>query len=200
MKTGRILIACERSGRVRDAFLRRGMDAISCDLEETDVAGPHIVGDALTVARSGDWLAVIGFPPCTHLCSSGARWWSGRQREQAEAIEFVLALSETASCTAIENPIGRLSTVWRKPDQILQPWQFGHGETKATCLWLRNLPVLEPTEIVDGREPAIWHMGPGPDRSRRRSLTYAGVAEAMAEQWTPWLRGEREKTQYALFT
>jgi hypothetical protein len=127
---------------------------------------------------------MIAHPPCTHLASSGARWWKDKQEEQEDAIEFVLTLA-TADIPriAIENPIGKLSTAWRKPDQIVQPWMFGHGETKATCLWLKNLPPLQPTKIVEGREPKVHWLSPSKDRWKLRSITYQGIADAMAEQW-----------------
>jgi hypothetical protein len=127
---------------------------------------------------------MIAHPPCTHLASSGARWWKDKLEEQQEAIEFVRDLANAPiPRIAIENPIGKLSSVWRKPDQIIQPWMFGHGETKATCLWLKNLPSLQPTKIVEGREPKIHYMSPSKDRWKLRSITYQGIADAMAEQW-----------------
>lgn len=179
----RVLVACEFSGVVRDAFRGRGHDAWSCDLLETEVAGPHIVGDVMGVLGDG-WDMVVAHPPCTYLCSSGARWWGGRVMEQGEAVEFFMGL---AGCgilkKCIENPVGLMSRVWRKPDQIVQPWMFGHGEVKATCLWLEGLPKLEATEVVGGREARVHRMSPGRDRWRERSRTYAGIARAMAEQW-----------------
>jgi hypothetical protein len=127
---------------------------------------------------------MIAFPPCTHLCVSGARWFKEKQREQADAIDFFMTLARAPiPRIAIENPIGIMSTRWRKPDQIIQPWQFGHGETKATCLWLKGLPKLVPTNIVDGRENRVHRMPPGPDRWKERSRTYQGIADAMADQW-----------------
>lgn len=127
---------------------------------------------------------MIAHPPCTHLASSGARWWKDKQQEQREAISFVHDLHDAAiPRIAIENPIGILSTVWDKPDQIIQPWQFGHGETEATCLWLKGLPLLQPTNIVAGREPKVHWMSPSKDRWKERSRTYQGIADAMAEQW-----------------
>jgi len=127
---------------------------------------------------------MIAHPPCTHLASSGARWFKNKISEQSDAVEFVKALmAAPIDMIAVENPIGVLSTKIRKPDQIIQPWQFGHGETKATCLWLKNLPKLSPTNIVAGREHRIWKMPPGPDRWKERSRTYLGIAEAMATQW-----------------
>lgn len=163
--------------------MRRGHDAVSCDLLPTESPGPHIQGDVRDHLKDG-WDRLLAFPPCTYLASSGARWFKYRKEEQEAAVaffmEFVNAPVEEIS---IENPIGIMSTRYRKPDQIIQPWQFGHGETKATCLWLKNLPRLEPTNIVDGREPRVHHMPPSPDRGRLRSITYQGIAEAMADQW-----------------
>lgn len=179
----RVLVACERSGRVRDAFLERGIDAVSCDKQSSALPGPHIVGDVREVLDDR-WDLVVAFPPCTYLAVSGARWWAERQQEQEEAIRFVRGIWDCpAPRVAIENPVGRLSTVWRKPNQIIQPWMFGHGETKATCLWLRGLPLLEPTNVVEGRQPRVHRMPPGRDRSKLRSLTYQGIADAMADQW-----------------
>lgn len=178
----KILAACEFSGRVRDAFAALGHQAWSCDLLPSDSPGNHIVGDLLD--NLFGWDLIVAFPPCTHLCVSGARWWSKKQDEQRQAIEFVQRIA-AAPCEriAIENPVGILSRVWRKPDQIIQPWQFGHGETKATCLWLKGLPKLEPTNIVNGRESRVHRMPPGPLRWKMRSETYRGVAAAMAAQW-----------------
>ena len=180
----RVLVACEFSGIVRNAFARRGHDAMSCDLLPTEIPGKHYQGDVMDIIGD-NWDLAICHPPCTYLAVSGARWWAGRQAEQRAAIEFVLALwAAPIPRVAIENPIGKLSTAWRKPDQIIQPWQFGHGETKATCLWLRGLPVLVHTDIVDGREARIHHMAPSPTRWAERSRTYPGIAEAMAAQWS----------------
>lgn len=179
----RVLIACEFSGIVREAFKRRGWDAWSCDLLQTEIPGQHIQGDVLLHLNDG-WDMMIAHPPCTHLAVSGARWFKDKVREQADALAFVRALAEApVPLIAIENPISILSSRWRKPDQIIQPWQFGHGETKATCLWLKGLPVLVPTNIVSGREQRIHLMPPGPDRWRERSRTFPGIAEAMADQW-----------------
>jgi site-specific DNA-cytosine methylase len=178
-----VLVACEFSGIVRDAFARRGHDAWSCDLLPTERPGNHIQGDVLKI-KDGDWQLLIAFPPCTHLAVSGARWFKEKQVEQREAILFFMMLADlNIPRIAIENPIGIMSTIWRKPDQIIQPWQFGHGETKATCLWLKNLLLLEPTNIVEGRIARVHRMPPGPDRWKNRSRTYEGIAEAMAEQW-----------------
>ena len=179
----RVLVACEFSGAVREAFRARGHDAWSCDLLETEIPGQHIVGDVLGVIGDG-WDLMIAHPPCTHLAVSGARWWKDKQQEQADALEFVRALmAAPIDRIALENPISKISSAIRKPDQIVQPWQFGHGETKATCLWLKGLPKLQPTDVVEGREPKVHHMAPGPNRWRERSRTYAGIAKAMAQQW-----------------
>ncbi len=179
----RALVACEFSGRVRDALLKAGMDAVSCDLLPSDTPGPHLQGNVLDHLRSG-WDLLVAFPPCTHLAVSGARWWKDKQQEQADAARFFMTLWwAPIPRIAIENPVGVMSTLWRKPDQIIQPWQFGHGETKATCLWLKNLPKLEPTNVVEGRETRVHREPPGPDRWKRRSVTYQGIADAMADQW-----------------
>lgn len=180
----RVLVACEESGEVRRAFRALGHDAWSCDLlPARDGSEFHIQGD-VTPLLSGGWNLMIAFPPCTHLCVSGARWFKEKQREQAEALDFVRTLLDAPiPRIALENPIGVISSRIRKPDQIIQPWQFGHGETKATCLWLKNLPKLVPTNIVEGREARVHRMAPGPNRARDRSATYPGVAAAMAAQW-----------------
>lgn len=177
----RVLIACEFSGRVRDAFIARGHDAVSCDLMPTEAPGPHIQDDVLNHLEG--WDQIIAFPPCTHLAACGAQWHYQTERTD-DAIRFVYKLWN-APCTrlAIENPVGTLSKWWTKPSQYIQPWQYGHGETKKTCLWLRGLPLLKPTKIVEGREQRIWRMSESPTRSHDRSLTYPGIAEAMAEQW-----------------
>lgn len=179
----RVLVACEYSGTVRDAFIRFGHDAVSCDLLPTDVEGPHYQGSVLDIIADG-WDLMIAHPPCTHLAVSGARWFKNKQQEQKDAIEFVqLLLDAPIPRIALENPVSIISSRIRKPDQTIQPWQFGHGETKATCLWLKNLPPLVPTNIVDGREQRIHRMAPGPNRWKERSKTYAGIADAMAQQW-----------------
>ena len=179
----RVLVACEFSGAVREAFAAQGHDAWSCDLLETEIPGQHIVGDVLGVIGDG-WDLMIAHPPCTHLAVSGARWWKDKGQEQADALEFVRALmAAPIDRIALENPISKISSAIRKPDQIVQPWEFGHGETKATCLWLKGLPKLQPTDVVEGREPKVHHMAPGPNRWRERSRTYAGIAKAMAQQW-----------------
>ena len=179
----RILIACEFSGIVREAFRRRGHEAISCDLLPSEQPGPHIQGDVLVVLGDG-WDIMIAHPPCIHLAVSGARWFPGKRVEQETALEFVRALlNAPILMIALENPISIISTRIRKPDQIIQPWQFEHGETKATCLWLKNLPKLNPTRIVEGRLGRIHHEPPSPERWKNRSRTLTGIAEAMAEQW-----------------
>lgn len=209
----RVLVACEFSGIVRDAFLAKGHDAWSCDLLPSERTGPHIkddvlqwinepiqdgqkcidcgrysMGDECRVCGGGtirpEWDLMIAHPPCAHLAVSGARWFETKQVEQRKAIWFFMALANAnIPKIAIENPISIMSTHWRKPDQIIQPWQFGHGETKATCLWLKGLPKLKPTNIVDGREGRVWKMAPSPNRAKERSRTYTGIAEAMADQW-----------------
>jgi hypothetical protein len=182
----RVLVACEFSGRVRDAFRAKGHDAWSCDILETE-GDPayHLQMDVLGAIESIlGWDLMIAFPPCTYLAVAGARWWPDRQQEQYEALCFVDDLMNAPiPRIAIENPVGKISTAIRKPDQIIHPWQFGHGETKQTCLWLKGLPLLEPTNIVDGRVARIHRESPGPDRWKRRSRTYPGIAEAMAIQW-----------------
>ena len=179
----KVLVACEFSGVVRDAFLAGGHDAMSCDLLPSEVPGPHHQGNVLDILGDG-WDLMIAHPPCTHLAVSGARWFKDKQYEQAAALEFVRdLLAAPIPMIALENPISVISTKIRKPDQIIHPWQFGHGETKKTCLWLKGLPLLEPTDIVDGREPRVHRMPPGPDRWKRRSKTFPGIAAAMAEQW-----------------
>jgi hypothetical protein len=179
----RVLVACEFSGIVRDAFIAAGHDAVSCDLLPSERPGSHIVGDVRYHLYEG-WDLMVAHPPCTFLAVSGARWFASRQPEQRDALSFVAALAAAdIPRIAIENPVSILSSAWRKPDQIIQPWQFGHGETKATCLWLKGLPKLEPTNIVDGRTPRVHHASPGPDRWKERSRTLPGIAAAMAAQW-----------------
>lgn len=179
----RILVGCEFSGVVRDALIALGHDAWSCDRLPSEMPGPHIVGNVLLATDRG-WDLAIFFPPCTRLASSGARWFAQKRHEQQEAIEFVIHLWESdIPRIALENPIGVLSTRWRKPDQIIQPWMFGHGETKATCLWLKNLPLLQPTNIIDGRTARVHREPPSKDRWKNRSRTLPGIANAMAEQW-----------------
>lgn len=179
----RVLVACEFSGIVRDAFKERGHDAWSCDLLPTETPGKHFQQDVLSLLENG-WDLMIAHPPCTHLAVSGARWFKEKQEEQKEALFFVRALlAAPIARIALENPISIISSRIRKPDQIIQPWQFGHGETKATCLWLKGLPNLVPTNIVSGREARVHRMPPGPDRWKERSKTFTGVAQAMAAQW-----------------
>lgn len=156
---------------------------MSCDLLPTDAPGPHYQGDVMDVIDSG-WELMIAHPPCTHLAVSGARWFRGKQEEQADALQFVRDLLDAPiPRLVLENPVSIISSRIRKPDQIIQPWQFGHGETKATCLWLQGLAKLKPTSIVEGREARVHRMPPGPDRWKERSRTFTGIAEAMAEQW-----------------
>lgn len=179
----RVLVACEFSGIVRDAFKERGHDAWSCDLLPTETPGKHFQQDVLSILENG-WDLLIAHPPCTHLAVSGARWFKEKQEEQKEALFFVRALLDAPIAKiALENPISIISSRIRKPDQIIQPWQFGHGETKATCLWLKGLPNLVPTNIVSGREARVHRMPPSPDRWKERSKTFAGIAQAMAAQW-----------------
>lgn len=179
----RVLVACEYSGRVRDAFIARGHEAMSCDLLPTEAPGPHYEGDVRDVIGDG-WDLMIAHPPCTHLAVSGARWFKEKRDEQEQALQFVrFLMGAPVEMIAIENPISIISSRIRKPDQIIQPWMFGHGETKATCLWLKNLLTLRATNIVEGREARVHKMAPGPDRWKERSRTYPGIANAMAEQW-----------------
>jgi site-specific DNA-cytosine methylase len=179
----RVLVACEFSGVIRDAFRARGHEAWSCDLLPTEIPGPHIQGDVLDVLGDG-WDLMIAHPPCTHLAVSGARWFKEKRVEQAEALDFVRRLLDApVPKIALENPVSIISSRIRKPDQIIQPWQFGHGETKATCLWLKGLPLLQPTNVVEGRENRVHRMPPSADRWKLRSVTYTGIADAMAVQW-----------------
>lgn len=181
----RILVACERSGEVRRALRQVGHEAYSNDLVPADDGSPHhLLGDALEYARGSVWDAVLAFPPCTYLCRAGARWWAQRRAEQQHAIDFVVALwNLDCPRIAIENPIGKLSKVLGKPSQVIQPWEHGHGEVKSTCLWLKGLPLVTPTDIVEGRRPASWLAPDSKGRSERRSKTYSGIAQAMADQW-----------------
>ena len=186
----KILVACEFSGIVRDAFTKKGHDAVSCDILPTENIGWHIQGDVREVLYDG-WDMMIAFPPCTYLAVSGARWFKDRQEEQKEALDFVrLLLDAPIDKIALENPVGVISTKIRKPEQIIQPWQFGHDASKKTCLWLKNLPPLVPTEIIKkdryaNQTPSGQNkLGPSKDRSKIRSITYQGIANAMAEQWT----------------
>jgi len=180
----RVLVGCEFSGRVRQAFHGLGHDAWSCDLLPSDDGSEfHITGDVLDVIDGG-WDLAIFHPPCTHLAVSGARWFKEKAAEQAEALEFVRRLlAAPIPRIALENPVSIISTRIRRPDQIIQPWQFGDPYMKTTCLWLKGLPKLVPDRIVDGREQACWKEPPSPDRWKKRSMTYPGIARAMAEQW-----------------
>lgn len=181
----KILIACERSGIVRDAFLKKNHEAISCDIEPTITPGPHITEDVLDILDQG-WDMMIAHPPCTHLAVSGARHFPEKRKDgrQQEAIDFFMALvNAPVEMIAIENPVGIMSRIYKKPSQIIQPWFFGHGETKATCLWLKNLAPLMSTKLVSGRDARIHRLSPGPNRSFLRSITYQGIAAAMADQW-----------------
>lgn len=181
----KILVACEYSGAVRDAFLERGHDAMSCDLLPTDVPGPHYQGDMFDLDLE-QFDLMLAFPPCTHLAVSGSRWFPEKRADgrQQAALEFVRRIMDApVERIAVENPVSIISSQIRKPDQTFQPWQHGHGEVKRTCLWLKNLPLLQPSNIVDGREARVHKMPPGPERWKLRSMTYPGVAKAMAEQW-----------------
>jgi len=183
----KILVACEESQAVTIEFRKKGHEAYSCDILPCSGGRPewHIQDD-VKMALCLDWDMIIAFPPCTHLASSGARWFPEKIKDgrQQQAISFFMLLANhPCKKIVIENPIGIMSTKYRKPDQIIQPWQFGHGETKSTCLWLKGLPKLKPTNIVDGRENRIWKMAPSKDRAKLRSKTFPGIAEAMAEQW-----------------
>ena len=182
----KILIACEYSGSVRDAFIALGHGAISCDLLATDAPGAHYKGDVRDLLDYPFDL-MIAHPPCTNLSVSGARHFADKRmdgRQQASASFFMMLAKSCIPKIAIENPVCIMSSLYRKPDQIIQPWQYGHGETKATCLWLKGLPLLVSTEIVAGREARIHNMPPSPDRWKLRSTTYAGIANAMAAQWS----------------
>jgi hypothetical protein len=181
----RVLIACEYSGTVRDAFLALGHEAMSCDLLPTETPGPHYQGDVRDVLDY-PWDLMIAHPPCTDLSVSGARHFAAKRmdgRQQASASFFLRLSKADIPHIAIENPVCIMSSLWRKPDQTIQPWQFGHGETKATCLWLKNLPPLKHTAVVDGREQRVHKLPPSPDRWKIRSKTYEGIARAIAEQW-----------------
>lgn len=184
----RVLVACEFSGIVREAFRQCGHDAWSCDLlpSEGDRSRhfEYDIFDILGDIRIPHWDLLIAHPPCTYLAVSGARWWKDRPAEQIDALNFVRRLLDAdVPRIALENPIGKISTAIRKPDQIIQPWQYGHGEVKATCLWLKNLPTLVPTFIVEGRTARVHREPPGPDRWKNRSRTLVGIADAMADQW-----------------
>jgi len=191
-KRMKVLIACEYSGRVRDAFIAAGHDAMSCDLLPSESPGPHYQGDVRDILDE-QWELMIAHPPCTHLAVSGARWFKDKQKEQAEALDFVkLLMNAPIEKIALENPVSIISSRIRKPDQIIQPWQFGHPEAKATCLWLKNLPLLKPTNVLPLPSSGRWanqtpsgqnKLGPSEDRWKLRSATYQGIAQAMADQW-----------------
>lgn len=209
----RVLIACEESQVVCKAFRELGHEAYSCDLQKSSGGHPewHIKGDAIGVAMAREWDLVISFPPCTNLAASGARWFEQKRLsgEQEKSIRFFIEIWSLSH--VVENPIGILNGgkylkkhfpyyyEWftnlgffdSKP-QIIQPWQFGHGETKATCLWLKNLPLLQPTNIVEGREQRIWKMAPGTERAKERSKTYSGIAKAMATQWSEYILNQKK--------
>lgn len=179
----RVLIGCEFSGIVRDAFISLGHDAISCDLLPTERPGPHLKCDIRDVYFHDFDLAIF-HPPCTHLCSSGARWWKNKQKNQEEALKFIqMLMNVPVPMIAIENPVGLISTRIRKPDQIIQPWMFGDPYVKTTCLWLKGLPCLNSTNIVEGCEQKCWKEPQSPNRWKKRSITYQGIADAMASQW-----------------
>ena len=186
----RVLVACEYSGTVRDAFIAQGHDAMSCDLLPTDTPGPHYQGSALDILGDG-WDLLIAHPPCTYLTNSGVRWLHSDPTRWAKLDEacafFAQLLDADIPRICVENPIPHKYALeridGRKYTQIIQPWQFGHGETKATCLWLKGLAELEPTDIVDGREQRIWKLPPSADRWKIRSTTFKGIANAMAQQW-----------------
>jgi hypothetical protein len=182
----KILIACEFSGIVRDAFLKKGHEVMSCDLLPTEREGPHYQGDIFDVIDY-PWDLMVAHPPCVHLCTSGAKHFKEKQLDgrYQSAVSFFMKLAKVnIPRIAIENPVCVISSLWRKPDQVIQPWQHGHGEVKKTCLWLKNLPCLIPTNIVEGREARIHNMPDSKNRSKNRSRTYEGIAEAMANQWT----------------
>lgn len=191
----RVSIACEYSGVVRDAFTARGHDAMSCDILPTEAPGKHYQGDVRDILFDTKWDLVIAHPPCTDLSVSGARYFEMKRQsgQQQKAIDFFLLFTELSCRWAIENPIGIMSTTYRKPDQIVQPWHFGHPESKATCLWLNDLPLLEPTNVLEKPECGYWEnqtpsgqnrLGPSADRAKIRARTYAGIAQAMSEQWS----------------
>ena len=198
-----VLVACEESQEVCKAFRARGHEAFSCDIQVCSGGHPewHIQGNVLHVLNGrtffttmdaklheieDSWDLIIAHPPCTDLAVSGARHFERKRADgsQQRSIDFFMQFTDIeCEKVAIENPVGIMSSIYRKPDQIIQPWQFGHGETKATCLWLKGLPLLKPTEIVEGRDHRVWLMSPGPNRPKMRSKTFPGIAKAMAEQW-----------------
>ena len=189
----RVLVACEYSGRVRDAFSKKGHYALSCDILPTEQPGQHYSGDVLKILEC-QWDLMVAFPPCTHIAVSGARWFKEKIADgrQQMGIDFFMALANAPiDKIAIENPVGIMSSIWRKPDQIVQPFEYGHTETKKTCLWLKNLPKLIPTEMVydeminlpKKERSRIHYMSPGKNRSKLRSKTYSGIANCMADTW-----------------
>lgn len=191
VKPLRVLIACEYSGTVRDAFAALGHDALSCDLLPSEKPGKHYQGDVRDVLEY-PWDILIAHPPCTHLSVSGAKHFEAKRADgrQHAAVSFFMRLAlANVPRIAVENPVCIMSSLWRKPDQTIQPWQFGHGETKATCLWLKGLPPLRATNIVEGREARVHRMPPSADRWKERSRTFEGIALAMASQWSAWAAG-----------
>lgn len=187
----RVLVACEFSGTVRDAFMARGHDAMSCDLLPTDRPGPHYQGDVRDVLAGG-WDLMVAHPPCTHLAVSGAPHFHRKRVEQADALDFVrMLMAANIPRICIENPVSVISSRIRKPDQIVQPWQFGHTEQKKTCLWLTGLPKLVPTDdrfaemmkLPKNKRERLHYLSPSPNRWKERSKTYQGIADAMADQW-----------------
>jgi hypothetical protein len=183
----KVLVACEESQRVTVEFRKLGIEAYSCDIQECSGGHPewHLMQDVREIICQ-KWDMIVAFPPCTNLSSSGARWWKEKKSDgrQQRSIDFFMFIANSkCKRIAIENPVGIMSTFWRKPDQIIQPWQYGIGELKTTCLWLKNLPLLKPTNIVNGRLQLVWKMSPSKDRGKKRSKTYIGIAKAMALQW-----------------
>lgn len=191
----RVLVACEESQAVTIEFRKLGHEAYSCDILPCSGGHPewHLQQDVMPLLDQ-DWDMVIAFPPCTHLCVSGARWFKQKREDgrQLDAYMFFRQFTylHHIQKVAIENPVGIMSKLYRKPDQIIQPWQFGHPETKATCLWLKGLPKLAPTSVVEGREQRVWRMAPSPERALLRSKTFPGIARAMATQWSVFLENE----------
>jgi len=210
----RVLVACEFSGTVRDAFRALGHEAMSCDLLPSETPGPHYQGDVRDLLTPGRWDLMIAHPPCTHLAVSGARWWhdgwigkgdnrrwysgADKRREQSMALDFVrLLLAAPVPHIALENPVSIISSRIRKPDQIIQPFEYGEPFRKTTCLWLKDLPLLTSTQILSERKQQCWLEPPGPDRWKRRSRTYAGIARAMARQWGDFVVSRLASTQDA---
>jgi len=201
----RVLVACEYSATVRSAFDRAGCDAWSCDLIMCEKLGKHYRMDIMSLLDKSlmlpgkGWDLIIAHPPCQFLAVSGNRWYAGTEKRQ-KAFEWTMNLWEkmkaSADHVAMENPVGVISSLWRPPDQYIQPWQFGHGETKKTGLWLHNLPKLQPTNIVSGRQERVWRMGPSPERAKERARFYTGIADAMAEQWGSYEILSRKNTEH----